>query len=314
MIPHLALALALLSAPRAPLTQARVDALVDRASETNMDQRAYRELLALGPRAIPFLIPRLDVKPSNESSVLYSALRKAGPAGVPVLAPALKSPTLRIRHRATMVVSAIRDPVVRPYLLKLLTDPDPTVRAQAALGCAYQLDPWGVPPLCALLARRDEHPSVTLAAARSLRFVASKLPEMSIPGGTTERLADLLDHEHYGVREAAMMALEDIGPASVSALEARLARSANASAALALGTIVGEHARLRATPAAARFELLLAHADAPVRAAAAEALWVWGVAGRTRALAMLSGEGHPMVRRKLMQVLSRKPTPRPDGL
>lgn len=311
-------------AGRVRATQANVDALVATAGGLegyfhgkDAADRARRELVAMGVAAVPYLIPYLASRAPHEHLLAYGVVLPLGRRAVPSLVPALASADWRTRWGATMVISATRDASVRPHLAALLKDPNPRVRAQAVLGCAFQLDGWGLELLVGQIVRPDPVPTVTLAAVRGIRFVALKRKDLALPAGTTTRLAALCDHAHYGVREAAVNALIEIGPAAFSALEARLDGAPSAPdlhATLALGAIAGENPAVRGAAPVARFQRLLVHPDPRVRAAAAEGLGYWGAEGRTRAAALLGAESNPGVRRKLQQAIGTRPEPRPYGL
>jgi len=287
----------------------RVDALFARASaldavEVHPEQRlaARRELVRLGARAAPFLVAHLPTVQAQELVELIAVLRAMRRAALPALAPAIASRDDRTREQAVLIWCDIRDRSMRPDLLRLLDDPLPRVRAMAALG----------------MAGLAEHPTVLTQTARGLRFLALKVPG-AVPAGTVARLVALLDHPHRGVREASLTALEEVGAAALPALQASIARTSRAgpplwNAALAFGTILGEHPEARSGAALAVEDALLAHPDASVRLQAVAALAAWGGAGRTRALAILHGEPSPAVRQQIMQLASTRPSARPPTL
>ena len=306
--------------------KARVDALLAKASaleavEVHPEARlaARRALVALAGRAAPYLLAHLPTVQTHELIEILAVLKAVGAPALPALAPLIASPDETTRRQAVLIFSNIHVPSQRAAILKLLDDPSRPIRAQATLACANQGDAWAVAPLVAVLLRPNEEREVLIGAARGMRYLALKVAG-PMPGAC-ERLTDLLDHPYYGVREGAMVALIEQGPRALPALcdaisrmERRGPSPALASAALALGTILGEHAAARNGAARARYDALLASPDANVRAPAVEALASWGPEGRTRALAILHGEPDPAVRQKIMRLAQVRPPGRPATL
>ncbi|HEV3026561.1 MAG TPA: HEAT repeat domain-containing protein, partial [Planctomycetota bacterium] len=136
----------------------------DRANEDEMD-RAARALGYVGPRARPALSLLLDRFRRNDEPLL--AMVELAPASIPGITAQLGDPHSAARGRAARALRMI-GPVARSSagaLVDVLKDPDPAVRAEAALALGEIQRDKAVEDLKPLL---KEDPVVARAAAEAL--------------------------------------------------------------------------------------------------------------------------------------------------
>jgi HEAT repeat protein len=121
------------------------------------------------------------------------------------------SEPLERAHAAALLGRDEQAKLAVPHLLAALTDPDRTVRADAAQALGQIGDPQAVAPLIAIIEDRDEDWGVRTKAAEAL----GKLRDRRATGPLVAALADMVSH----VRLMAAVALGEIGdPAAEAAL------------------------------------------------------------------------------------------------
>jgi len=256
--PSLLLCLALAGAAEAGMSRARMEELAKKAKED----------LSFGGDTAAF------------------ELTRAGKAAVPVLLELIESTNSRLRRRGIRALDELADRSHAPKIMKLLEDPDYSVRSSAGnllLKMKY------APAIEVVLEKMARGPEDSRAVPGDIAGAG----KAAVPG-----LLKLLDHPKTMVRFRAIQALGQIGDASVAP---KLVRFIDDPSAPVRRAVVGSLAQLRYRPALpkvlARFKtdkalvgferdlvgfgdpavipLLkerVAHADAQVRLHAAEAL------------------------------------------
>ncbi|UIJ46631.1 HEAT repeat domain-containing protein [Sphingomonas cannabina] len=139
---------------------------LERASVSRVHRALFRALAPAHAAELRRLAGRR--LPSGLRAVIIDALGWTGDySGLPALAEAAKDPDPEIRLSALRAARRIDHPASAGWVLALLDDPDETVRAQAALGCAALGLRRAVPQLDAM--RTDKSAWVRLRAGEALQ-------------------------------------------------------------------------------------------------------------------------------------------------
>jgi HEAT repeat protein len=135
-------------------------------------------VIALGqiadPRAVPELIKLLGSFSEQVRTETAEALRKIGPASVPALLVAMKSPDAYTRATAVAALGGIKEPRAQAAALAALKDPNADVRLAAASSLKTWPSAAPIDPLVAAFNDRDGR--VSDAAAETLAVIADKAP------------------------------------------------------------------------------------------------------------------------------------------
>jgi HEAT repeat protein len=302
---------------------------------------ATAELVALGERAVPFLVARLGTRRTHELLEVSGVLARIGRPATRALVRALAAGDERTRMAAARVLGDYADRTSHGPLVNALSDASPRVRAAAAGALGERGRPDALAPLSALLAReRSERPSgthlhgprpaaapaaspppaglpddpgaaatVLRAACHAISRLLTRHPRIALGDRTAVNLAALVGDADAGVRWTAAAALERAGVAALPRLWPLAlgpASPASWAAALAVGRILGRHPAHRSPAALDAYRRLLEHPAAQTRAQAVQALSAWGADGRAMALARLARERHPLVRQAVLELASRR--------
>jgi HEAT repeat protein len=127
-------------------------------------------------------------------------LQEIGPEAIPELSEMLESSDIEARWWAIWAISGIKDDRVPPLLIRMLSDPETSVRQCTALALRQQPDPQAIDPLVSLLG--DDDPMTIYLAAAALASIG----EEAVP-----TLLDLLKSSPLAVRLEVLRALSSIG-------------------------------------------------------------------------------------------------------
>ncbi len=172
--------------------------LVSQLRDPSHNSEAARELVRLGPEAVPALMDALASTDPDLPSLSAQVLARIGAPALPALTRALQTAHPLVRLQAAQALGWIKDSSALPVLLSALHGEFFTVRAAAATALASIGDSRALEAL--LAAMQDPEPSVRSAAV--LAVASFNLP------ATFETLAPLLlDDPKIEVRQAAARAL-----------------------------------------------------------------------------------------------------------
>ena len=180
-------------------------------------------LTEIGRPAVPEVLKRVENVPAaslNREHWTIKLLAGIGAAGLPELEKALTSPaaSVRVATLGTLNELGEQSREVRPAVLKLTGDSDPSVRATALSAIVSMATDTGGTLKKIEAAMRDPAPVVRLSAAMAAEALGATAR------GLAASLTPLLDDKDPGVRAAALRAAGAVG-GSDAALTKRLAAS-----------------------------------------------------------------------------------------
>ncbi|MCP2342510.1 HEAT repeat domain-containing protein [Actinomadura rupiterrae] len=183
----------------------------------NSESAGKRQRAALSPFPVPpdaLAEAALNEADPNVAGALRWALAQTGKAALPRLAEGLDSPDADVRKRAVQSIAEI--PNTNALLQDALTNPDITVRRQAALTLGARGVPEAIPTLIDMIleATNDADAADALSAVAATPTQADRIAETL----TTHLTAEPHDHP---TRLRLLQALADIpGPKATATLKA----------------------------------------------------------------------------------------------
>jgi len=263
----------------------RVEALLKEAGNAWIPEEKrveiQKQIVGLGEKAVPSLIPHLGAMNILEVNVSMGALAGIGSPAAPYLIAAMRGDDPEVAYRAALTLGDIHDARVVPALLEGLKSSDWHLRTACAKSLGTQKNVEATIPLIAATA--DPEDAVRRAAAIALGHIGDP--------AAVDALAALL-YDTYVVRYSAAIALASIGRPALPALEKSL-QSGNPEVVIAalqaIGGIPCEESVHAVIP-------LLASGDWAVRGAAALALRRIGTPEANDTVAKIERrEKHPFV-------------------
>jgi HEAT repeat protein len=293
------LALASMAAAQDNQTQAEiVDSLFMRASSGMVMFRDQVEpskeaLIAMGEKAIPQLLTKLDTRSAREMLTLDDIFKGMGEIAVKPLTTKLKSRDEYVRNLAIRCLGDIGSPKAIPALVELVNNDDYRTRGGVMRALGEIGDRAGA--RYAMQGLSDENELVATSAAVACGKIKTDIdPAM---------LIEVLGYPYYGVRYSAMQSLIELGDISVEPL---VKYSKIHQDDISTGYAIEALGKLGSKKAFNVFKHTLYSDDWAIRAFTAEAL---GDIDQGKAKGMikkaLKKEEHPLVVNKLKQALEK---------
>jgi HEAT repeat protein len=170
---------------------------------------AKDSLAVMGERAARWLARKMDATDARERRTLADLFEKIGPAGAPSLIPYLDSNGIYMPQNAARCLGLAKDTNAAVPLTRKLSHPYYAVRSEVATALGKIGDRRGVVPLLSQLAR-EEDGDVRKSCVVSLGLLAD--PQV------TNALVLALSDPFFGVRQTAVISLDQIKPPPVTAL------------------------------------------------------------------------------------------------
>ncbi len=172
---------------------------------------AKKELIAMGEKAVPQMITKLDTEDARERHTVEYIFKGIGDPAVPYLIDALDTENLYQLRLASNCLGLIGNKQATEHLLDLFDHKNHTVRSAATTAVGRIKDTTAVQEVISMLSNSAE--TVRKSAAVALGRIAHD--------DAIDALINALDDPHFSVRYSATGSLVKIGKESGEVLEER---------------------------------------------------------------------------------------------